>query len=117
MKTKITFLLFLMIMVLISCQNDHDDQPENREPKSLVLPGYAAGVLTQSNHFGISLFTEVAGEKQENLMLSPLSANIALNMAMNAAGGNTYIQMRDMLGYNSLTLDEINELYKTLVEQ
>lgn len=107
-----------MIMALISCQkNTDDDGIETREPKSIVLPGYAPEVLTSSNNFGISLFSEVAGEKHENMMLSPLSANIALNMAMNAADGNTFTQMRDMLGYNNLTQEEVNELYKTLVEQ
>jgi len=118
MKPKLSLLLCILILGLLSCQkNNDDDQKETREPKSIVLPDFAAEVLTQSNNFGISLFTEVAGEKQENIMLSPLSANIALNMAMNGAAGNTFTQMRDMLGYNNLTQEEINELYKTLVEQ
>lgn len=117
MKAKITLLLLMMTLGLISCQKDNSDEPENREPKSIVLPDYATEVLSSNNNFGVSLFTDVASEKQENIMLSPLSANIALNMAMNAADGNTFTQMRDMLGYNDLTQEEINELYKTLVEQ
>lgn len=117
MKAKITLLLLMMTLGLISCQKDNSDEPENREPKSIVLPNYATEVLSSNNNFGVSLFTDVASEKQENIMLSPLSANIALNMAMNAADGNTFTQMRDMLGYNDLTQEEINELYKTLVEQ
>lgn len=117
MKAKITLLLLMMTLGLISCQKDNSDEPENREPKSIVLPGYATEVLSSNNNFGVSLFTDVASEKQENIMLSPLSANIALNIAMNAADGNTYTQMRDMLGYNNLTQEEINELYKTLEEQ
>ncbi|MFV0265858.1 MAG: serpin family protein [Draconibacterium sp.] len=118
MKTTITLLLAFLLTGLLSCQQSNDDdQPETREPKSIVLPDYATEVLTKSNHFGISLFTKVAGEEQENMMLSPLSANIALNMAMNGAAGNTFTQMRDMLGYNNLTQEEINELYQTLVEQ
>lgn len=107
----------MMTLGLISCQKDNSDEPENREPKSIVLPNYATEVLSSNNNFGISLFTDVASEQQGNIMLSPLSANIALNMAMNAADGNTFTQMRDMFGYNSLTQEEINELYKTLVEQ
>ncbi len=118
MKTTVTLLLAFLLTGLLSCQQSNDDdQPETREPKSIVLPDYANEVLTRSNHFGISLFTEVAGAEQKNMMLSPLSANIALNMAMNGAAGNTFTQMRDMLGYNNLTQDEINELYQTLVEQ
>lgn len=117
MKAKITLLLLMMTLGLISCQKDNSDEPENREPKSIVLPDYATEVLSSNNNFGVSLFSDVASEKQENIMLSPLSANIALNMAMNAADGNTFTQMRDMLGYNNLTQEEINELYKTLVEQ
>ncbi len=103
MKAKITLLILMMTLGLISCQKGNSDKPENREPKSIVLPNYAAEVLSSNNNFGVSLFSDVASEKQENTMLSPLSANIALNMAMNAADGNTFTQMRDMLGYNNLT--------------
>ena len=118
MKTNVMLLLAFLLTGLLSCQQSNDDDSQEiREPKSIVLPDYATEVLTKSNHFGISLFTEVAGEEQKNMMLSPLSANIALNMAMNGAGGNTFTQMRDMLGYNNLTQEEINELYQTLVEQ
>lgn len=118
MKTNVMLLLAFLLTGLLSCQQSNDDDSQEiREPKSIVLPDYATEVLTKSNHFGISLFTEVAGEEQKNMMLSPLSANIALNMAMNGAAGNTFTQMRDMLGYNNLTQEEINELYQTLVEQ
>ena len=118
MKIKHTFPILFAIIALISCQQEEDNsKPETRKPKSIVLPSYAPEILTNNNNFGVSLFTDVASEKQENIMLSPLSANIALNMAMNAADGNTFTQMRDMLGYNNLTQEEINELYKTLVEQ
>lgn len=117
MKTKLALLLF-MIMGLVSCQKeDENNGPETRQPKSITLPHYAEEVLNNNNSFGVSLFTSVADEKQENIMLSPLSVNIALNMAMNAAGGNTFAQMRDMLGYGNLTQNEVNELFKTLVEQ
>ncbi|WP_321347098.1 serpin family protein [uncultured Draconibacterium sp.] len=117
MKTKFTILL-LAIMGLLSCQKeDENNEPETRQPKSITLPHYAEEVLSSNNNFGVSLFTSVAADEQENIMLSPLSANIALNMAMNAAGGNTFAQMRDMLGYSNLSQEEVNEMYKTLVEQ
>lgn len=117
MKTKIAIFLFVWLVSMASCQSSNDSDMENREPKSFELPDYATEVLTSNNNFGVSLFAEVATKVQSNLMLSPLSASIALNMALNAADGDTYTQMRDMLGYSNLSSEEINALYKTLVEQ
>lgn len=117
MKTKIAIFLFVWLVSMASCQSSNDSDMENREPKSFELPDYATEVLTSNNNFGVSLFAEVATKVQSNLMLSPLSASIALNMALNAADGNTYTQMRDMLGHSNLSSEEINALYKTLVEQ
>jgi len=117
MRTNFAILLFLLFVGIASCQNNDDIGTENRQAKSITLPDYANQVLSSNNNFGVSLFTKVATQTQKNLMLSPLSANIALNMAMNAADGNTYTEMRDMLGYSDLSSEAINALYKTLVEQ
>lgn len=118
MKNRIA-LFTLLIFAFISCdKSDVSEDPTNmKDPKTLTLPNYASRALEDGNNFGIRFFTDVALEEQKNLMLSPLSANIALNMLMNAADGDTYNQIRDLLGYEGLSQTEINELYNTLIEQ
>ncbi len=72
-------------------------------------------VIRANNRFGFDLLTQ-ANRPNENLLLSPLSASMALGMTMNGAAGETWNQMRDVLGFGSLTQDEINASYKSLLE-
>lgn len=117
MKNTIT-LFALFLFALTGCEkSDVTDTNVTQEPTTFILPAYASKALDDSNNFGIRFFTNIASEERENMMLSPLSANIALNMLMNAADGETYTQIRDMLGYEGLSLTEINDLYSTLTEQ
>ncbi len=104
MKTRISILFFLIFSLsFVACQKDDviDDKDDFGNAKRINLPTY------------INLFKDVAKDEEKNLMLSPLSANIALNMAMNGANGATFEQMRDMLGYKNLTQQQINDLYQT----
>ena len=51
-------------------------------------------------------------------MLSPLSASAALTMLLNGCEGDTYDQLKATLKYpESMTISEINEVYKSLVAQ
>lgn len=72
-------------------------------------------VIRTSNVFAFDLLAQ-ANRADENLFLSPLSASMALGMTMNGAAGETWSQMRDMLGFGNLDEDEINASYKSLIE-
>ena len=103
-------------MLLGSCKKD--DPMPNLTPKVIELTTKSAQVISNSNAFGIELFTKTAAEEPQNLMLSPLSASTALTMLLNGCGGNTYTQLKSTLEYpNDMTIDEVNEAYKSLVNQ
>ena len=72
-------------------------------------------VIEASNRFAFDLLAQ-ANRAGDNLFLSPLSASMALGMTMNGAAGETWSQMRDMLGFGNLDEEEINASYKSLVE-
>ena len=87
-------------------------------PKAILLTAAAPEAIQSSNDFGIELFRKVAETDPKNLMLSPLSASTALTMLLNGCGGNTYDQLKGTLKYPSeMTIGEINEAYKSLVDQ
>lgn len=118
MKAMIQFMLMplaLMLAVLPSCQKDGTSPV--KEPKMLSLPPKGEVVIRDGNHFGIELFKAVGMEEEGNMMLSPVSASVAITMLLNGCQSATYEQVRDMLGYEGLTLDEINDTYKSLVTQ
>lgn len=108
---------FILLASLASCNKDKNAEPD-LTPKPIELTARAHEVISSSNQFGIELFTRTAVDEDGNLMLSPLSASVALTMALNGSGGDTYDQIREMLGYPAdLTLTEINQAYKGLVSQ
>ena len=76
-------------------------------------------VIEASNRFAFGLLGQ-ANSPGDNLFLSPLSASMALGMTMNGAAGETWNQMRDVLGFGSLaeglSEEEINVSYVSLLE-
>lgn len=115
MKTLTATLLIAITLLTFGCKKEEKSQPKG--PVAINLPEKAGAMIKHSNSFGIELFREVALKDDNNLMLSPLSASTAISMLLNGCDGETYTQIRDMLGYDGLTLDEINENYNSLVSQ
>jgi serpin B len=87
-------------------------------PKAILLTAAAPEAIQSSNDFGIELFRKVAETDPKNLMLSPLSASTALTMLLNGCRDDNYDQLKGTLKYPSeMTIGEINEAYKSLIDQ
>lgn len=119
MKTHLLLILSLATVTgFISCSKDDGGEEPDLTPKTIELTTKAAEVIAYGNEFGVELFAKVALEEEENFMLSPLSASAALTMLLNGCEGDTYDQLKATLKYpESMTISEINEVYKSLVAQ
>lgn len=73
-------------------------------------------VIESDGSFGIKLFKEIAKEESENIFISPLSVSMALGMTYNGADGSTKEAMQRTLELNGLTIQEVNESYKKVIE-
>jgi serine protease inhibitor len=74
-------------------------------------------LVESDNSFGLKLFKEInAEEGDSNVFISPLSISMALGMTYNGARGSTEEAMRATLGFGDLSMDEINQSYKSLME-
>lgn len=74
-------------------------------------------VIDQSTAFGLELIARAAADDERaNVVLSPLSASMALGMTMNGAAGSTFDAMRSTLGFDGLTQSEINDSYAGLID-
>jgi serpin B len=114
--TQTVLSVIILLMTLSSCTKENDKPAA--EPFNFNISQKATQVINSSNNFGVNLFAEVAATEEGNFMLSPLSASIALTMALNGADGATLDQMKQALDYPmEMSLAEINASYKTLVEQ
>lgn len=75
-------------------------------------------VAASNTSFGLGLLRHIhPTESQPNLLVSPLSASMALGMAMNGAAGGTWDAMRNALGFQGLAEDDINNAYRGLIAQ
>lgn len=74
--------------------------------------------IRASNRFGFQLLGELQAEAPgENHFISPLSAHMALGMALNGADGRTFDAMRETLGFSGTTgLPAVNNSYAGLIE-
>jgi serpin B len=117
MKTMSLILILSTVLAgLYACQKDKSkpDLP----PTKIELTLKAREVITHSNTFGVELFTQTAQAENIYMMISPLSASVALTMLLNGSEGETFNQIREMLGYPSdFSIQEINEAYNSLVTQ
>jgi len=115
---KTTFALFTISIAFTFLSCEKEPEINNLTPKEIALTAHAHQVIAGSNEFGIELFTKVADDDGQNLMLSPLSASEALTMVLNGASGDTYSQLISTLKYpEELSISDINEAYKSLVTQ
>ena len=100
--------------------------PETPEPPdpaptdSIIIPPRSASaeaeVLEKSNAFAWTFLPAMmAADPDANVLVSPLSASMALGMALNGARGTTYEQMQATLGFEDLALDTINNGYRGLM--
>lgn len=74
-------------------------------------------VADAANEFSFALFRQLsAAQRDSNVFTSPLSASMALGMAMNGAAGATYDQMRGTLAFGSAEESDINAGYHGLID-
>jgi serpin B len=74
-------------------------------------------LIDAGNDFSFRLLTQAYSQNpEENLLLAPLSASMALGMTLNGTAGNTLEEMRSTLGFGTFALAEINQGYRDLMD-
>ncbi len=76
-------------------------------------------VIAKATSFGFDLLREVDARRkadQPNTVISPLSASMALGMALEGADGETYSEMQSTLGFEGMARDDINDSYSGLMD-
>jgi len=110
-------LLFIILgMFLFSC-NIFDTSPVDE-----VNPEDIKDVAEMNQSFAWDIFQkEIASEQTKNVLISPLSIQTALSMAVNGAGGVTLEEMQDVLYCINCDLEALNtqqqKLFLSLTKQ
>src|SRR3989440_1429105 len=104
-------------MLVAQCHEDSLTAPRPITAVPRTRSAAETGLISADNRFAFSLFGETAGHTSpdSNLFISPLSAAMALAMAYNGAAGATQAEMRQVLQLESLTLDDVDQSYRSLI--
>ncbi|MBN2494102.1 MAG: serpin family protein [Deltaproteobacteria bacterium] len=107
-----TAAVYLSASLALGCGSNGPGPVDVRE-----LTEVEQSLVQASNRFGFKLLHEVIAESDGgNVFISPLSVSIALGMTFNGTGGSTEQGMRAALEYGDLSLEEIDQGYRSLIE-
>src|SRR5690554_1228490 len=116
----ISILYFSIIgLLLISPLACEDANPSvDDEQQTLTLTPLEERKVNQDNTFSIDLFrSAVEGmNPTDNVLLSPISASIALAMLNNGAIGQTKDSISKALAFDGFTEEQINAYYKKIIK-
>ena len=110
---KRTIKLFAFAALFAACSSDDDSTI-----KEIKFTETETEIASNSPAFAVDLLKAVDGtfENNDKFVVSPLSASLALSMAMNGADGETYSQIADAMSLGDYSLDEINSYNKKLID-
>ena len=110
MKRNLGSILLVVTLVISACSTE--EGPNIRD-----LTVVEQNLVESANRFGFELFSEVIAQSDGgNVFISPLSVSLALGMTANGARNDTQAAMHTALGYSGLTIAEINEGYRGLID-
>lgn len=115
-KMVILISMLLCMLLTISCWTPTD--PVEQPTQMRDLTASEKSVVSSANTFGIKLLSQLSqmDEKEENIFISPLSISMALGMALHGARGETQEEMKRVLEFQNISIDDINESYRGLLD-
>ena len=120
-RSSVRFGAIAALALVAACTSSTEPDPATPSPALEALPRALTageqGVIGAANEFSFALFRRVSAARADsNVFASPLSASMALGMALNGAAGTTYDEMRATLGFGaSATETGIGESYESLI--
>ncbi len=110
---------YLSIFIIVFLFSFSCNKRNEIDVKNIDLPEKGDKIVESVNTFGLNVFSEIVETEnpETNIIISPLSLNIALSMVYNGADGQTSEEMKNVLEYQNLTIDEINDCYYLLIDQ
>jgi serpin B len=112
---RLLSLLPLAAPALAAC-GDLGPAPISELPRPLTVA--EESLVEADNRFAFKLFREVNAQdtSEGNIFISPLSVGMALGMTYNGAAGTTRDAMQQTLELQGMTLQEVNEAYRSLID-
>jgi serpin B len=108
----------LLTLLICACAKDPVGPPPRIAALPRALTPAEQQLIQADNRFAIKLLRQATADTRDtlpNLFVSPLSVAMALGMAYNGAAGTTADSMQRTLELDSMSLDQVNESYRSLI--
>jgi len=118
MRKLFNFIIVTTFCIIFNNCSDSSTNPDTDNKLGIIrdLTSSEIELKESSNQFGLKLFGKIVEtESNENIFISPLSVSMALGMTYNGADSTTLEAMHETLGYGDLTIQEVNESYRSLI--
>lgn len=109
------------LLLMVACGGEEPKEDPAVTLKYQAADDHAAAVspevVAANNDFAARIFKAMAtAEAGKNMMISPLSIEIALAMTMNGASGDNLTEMREVLGFDDMTIADIDTQFHHLIK-
>jgi serpin B len=118
MTTKANFLtLPFLTLALFACSENMPNR-NIQDPISIEMSSVEMQLADEEQVFGMDFFASVLANNKEkdNLVVSPLSLNMALAMVWNGANNETRQAIREAMGMGDYPDEEVNAWFRKLKE-
>ena len=112
-------LAIALVLFTAACSKDPVGPPPRITALPRALTSQEAQLIQADNRFAIKLLKQATADTRDtlkNLFVSPLSVAMALAMTYNGAAGTTEDSMRATLELDGMSVAEVNESYRSLIE-
>src|SRR5882672_10547443 len=116
-------LVIALVLFTAACAPDSTGSGPAAPPRITALPraltSQESQLIQADNRFAIKLLKQATADTRDtlkNLFVSPLSVAMALAMTYNGAAGTTEDSMRATLELDGMSVAEVNESYRSLIE-
>ncbi len=116
-KSKLLAGGILLVLIVTACANPFANSI-SLEKRQVAAAGVDVRIVKASNEFGMQLhrkLVQTEQNKKKNIFISPTSISLALAMTYNGSKGETQTAMAKTLGWQGMSLDEMNRGNKTFI--
>jgi serpin B len=116
-KSKLLAAGILLILIVTACANA-SAKSLSLEKRQVAAAKVDARIVKASNEFGLQLHRQLVQteqNKKKNIFISPTSISLALAMTYNGSKGETQAAMAKTMGWQGMSLDEMNRGNQTLI--
>jgi len=113
-KSFIIHLILFVFLFFASCGEEVSEFEVKYQKADEHAADISKEIVAANNGFAADIFSGLC-EEGKNIMISPLSISIALSMATNGASDENLEEMKAVMGFDAMAMEEVNTQFFNLI--